>query len=63
MTKSQFIIKARGMFDGQFPNDIRMNVPRYDWMDVTEKSIKEELWDWLRTTIEKYDELVKEPTS
>lgn len=58
MTKAEFTIKAREMFDGQFPNEIRMNVPRFDWMGVEEKNIKEELWDWLRTTIEKYDELV-----
>ena len=58
MTKPEFLKLAREMFEGQFPNEIRMNVPRYDWMDVTEKSIKEELWDWFRTSIEKYDELV-----
>jgi hypothetical protein len=60
MTKPEFIIKAKEMFDGQFPNEIKMDVPRFDWMGTTEKSIKEELWDWFRVSIEKYDELVSE---
>ena len=58
MTKAQFIIKAKEMFDGQFPNEIRMRVPRFDWMSTEEKNIRNELWEWLRVTIEKYDELV-----
>lgn len=60
MTKDQFLMKAREMFDGQFPNEVKMRVPRFDWMDTVEKSIKEELWDWFRVSIEKYDELVKD---
>lgn len=59
MTHEEFKTKAQEMFDGQFPNEIRMNVPRSDFMASIEKSIRGELKEWVDVTIDKYKELVK----
>lgn len=58
--KEEAVKKAQEMFDGQFPNDIRMNVPRSDFMASVEHSIRDELKEWIDVTIDKYKELVKE---
>jgi hypothetical protein len=55
----QFKIKAQEMFDGQFPNDITMYVPRDNFMSVYKKQIRGELKEWINVTIDKYKELVE----
>lgn len=59
MNHEEFKIKAQEMFDGQFPNDIEMSVPRSDYMSTYQKQIRDELKEWINVTIDKYKELVK----